>query len=562
MDVIQAENVKIPNSVIVTGVIGDDSEIVEHLTHFGSVERVIDVPSITGKDRTTIIVEFKTGEPIQQLQNELPCKTPSRRPDVIYDTQLLSEWYTANRSSSLTDSYLADLKGVAKLSGTDFEKVLLEELAKIQKSTKSSTTETEPAVINQEKQPASSTAQTEQMNSDKQTPINIGTDSTDSHDHDSLPSAVGAEASSLHRKRALYLPPEQLTTPEVQKVVVEHIIKSNEMSSQWHSHSKLRSFSGKSPCPQYESDYDTWRSNVEFQLTDATVSDKHAVRRIVESLLPPAANIVKHLGSKSTPHDYLHLLDSAYGTVDDGDELYAKFLHINQDLAEKPSAYLQRLQTALSKVVKRGGIITTDSERQLLKQFCRGCWNNDLITNLQLEHKIKLDPPPFSELLLMLRTEEDRQAAKSSRMKQHLGIRQTKAQSNSLRVEDYDTNDTDTAGGASPLNAQKLEKQLAQLQSQMASLKAAIDKGSNQASAKPNKKPKSTAKASTEEKGSSTDGPKVSKKPRPWYCFSCGEDGHIAPSCPNEANPELVAVKRTEFKQKLKAWEQKQTTLN
>ena len=162
----------------------------------------------------------------------------------------------------------------------------------------------------------------------------------------------------------------------------------------------------------------------------------------------------------------------------------------------------------------------------------------------------------------MLRTEEDRQAAKSSRMKQHLGIHKTKAQSNSLRVENYDTDDTDPATAASPLNAHKLEKQLAQLQSQVASLKAAINKGSNQASAKPNRKPKSTPKASTEEKSSSTGGststggPRVIKTPRPGYCFKCGDDGHIAPSCPNEANPELVAAKRTEFKQKEKAWEE------
>ena len=88
MDVIEAENVKIPNAVIVSGVIGDDSEIVTHLVAFGSVERVIDVPSAEGKARTTIIVEFKTGEPIQLLQNELPCKVPSRKPDVTNQNEV------------------------------------------------------------------------------------------------------------------------------------------------------------------------------------------------------------------------------------------------------------------------------------------------------------------------------------------------------------------------------------------------------------------------------------------------------------------------------------------
>jgi len=157
--------------------------------------------------------------------------------------------------------------------------------------------------------------------------------------------------------------------------------------SQYHGHIKLRRFSGKTPCPNLESDYDTYCSNVDFYLADPSTSDKLTVRRIVESLLPPAANVVKHLGPNSSPHDYLSLLDSAYGTVDDGDELFAKFLNTNQNSGEKPSDYLQQLQTALSKVSKRGSIAAVDAERQLLKQFCRGCWNNSLITSLQLEQK-------------------------------------------------------------------------------------------------------------------------------------------------------------------------------
>ena len=166
---------------------------------------------------------------------------------------------------------------------------------------------------------------------------------------------------------------------------------------------------------------------------------------------------------KDQVKDYLSLLDSAYDIVDDGDELFAKLLSTNQNSGEKPSSYLQRLQADLSKVIKRGGISANDSERQLLKQFCRGFWNNSLITTLQLEQK-KDNPLSFTELLLLLRTEEDRQAAKSSRMKQHFGFSKTKVQSNSLSVEDYSPDDTDmeaTAAVAPPIHTNKLEKQLA-----------------------------------------------------------------------------------------------------
>ena len=373
---------------------------------------------------------------------------------------------------------------------------------------------------------------------------------------DSPSLTVGAEASSLHKKQTLYLPSEHLTTSEVQKVVVEHVIKNSEMASQYHQHVKLRPFSGKVPCPQFEFDYDTWRNSVEFHLTDPTMPDKHTVRKIVESLLPPAVNMVKHLGPNSTPHDYLSLLDSAYGTVDDGDELFATFLNTNQNSGEKSSSYLQRLQAALSKVIQRGGIVASDSDRQLLKQFCRGCWNNSLITSLQLEQK-KSNPPSFSELLLLLRTEEDRQAAKSSRMKQHLGFPKTKAQSNSLTIGEYNADDVNlitTASKTSPIDTQNLGKQLAKLQAQVASLKASLNTSSSQTPAKLGRKLRT--KTPTDEKTAHQVESKLTKKPRPWYCFKCGEDGHIVPSCSNEPNPELVEAKRKEFKQKQQAWEE------
>lgn len=95
---------------------------------------------------------------------------------------------------------------------------------------------------------------------------------------------------------------------------------------------------------------------------------------------------------------------------------------------------------------------------------------------------------------------------------------------------------------------------MAQLQAQIASLKASLN--SNQMSAKPNKKTNAKPKAPTVEETSSPTESKTTKKPRPWYCFKCGEDGHIVPSCSNEANPELVERKRKELKLKQAAWEE------
>ncbi len=83
--------------------------------------------------------------------------------------------------------------------------------------------------------------------------------------------------------------------------------------------------------------------------------------------------------------------------------------------------------------IKRGGISPEEADRHLLKQFCRGCWDNDLITELQLEQK-RNRPPPFAHLLLMLRTEEDKHTAKVNRMKQHLGSSKQRALMHSQRT--------------------------------------------------------------------------------------------------------------------------------
>ncbi|KAF7647554.1 hypothetical protein LDENG_00170760 [Lucifuga dentata] len=125
---------------------------------------------------------------------------------------------------------------------------------------------------------------------------------------------------------------------------------------------------------------------------------------------------------------YLDILDSAFGTVEDGDDLYAKFLNTLQNYGEKSSVYLQQLQVMLNTTLSRGGVNATDLDSQLLKQFCRGCWDNTLISELKLEQK-KHSPPTFAELLLLLRTEEDKCDSKACRMKQHFGASRQKVSS-------------------------------------------------------------------------------------------------------------------------------------
>ncbi|GAA6081702.1 zinc finger CCHC domain-containing protein 18-like [Tachysurus ichikawai] len=122
---------------------------------------------------------------------------------------------------------------------------------------------------------------------------------------------------------------KDVNPPEVQRIVVEHIVKSDCISPS-NASFRLRVFSGKVPRPTGEVDYDTWRKSVELILQDPSLSDLHRSRRILDSLLPPASEIVKQLGAKALPVAYLDILDSAFDAVEDGDDLFAKFLNMLQ----------------------------------------------------------------------------------------------------------------------------------------------------------------------------------------------------------------------------------------
>lgn len=134
--------------------------------------------------------------------------------------------------------------------------------------------------------------------------------------------------------------------PEIQKVIVEHIVRKDELIA--HSPTGLRPFSGRIPRPNGETDYDTWHSHVELLRKDPAMSELRKSRKIFESLLSPAANIVNRLSKETVPEAYLQLLDAAFGTVEDGEELVAQFMNTLQDPGEKASAYLCHLQSALN----------------------------------------------------------------------------------------------------------------------------------------------------------------------------------------------------------------------
>ncbi len=552
MEIILQESIKIPDSVVIAGLTHTDrdKEVEAYLEKFGSVNRIFSID--TTEFPKHVIVEFTHGTAMQSLAPLLHLSfASSTTPEVTYKLSSLASIYNPLACSNATKTYLKELQAIAKLSAKPFELLLQEELGKFAASLPSE--KTPEATSDPHKDQVPFTIK-EIVDKDpiKASPGNVPLTPCGKQ---SL-SPTSAFASYLAppatvKRHPLLSDEEMINPPEIQKVVVEHIVKTDSVVSHLHGSSRLRVFSGKTVRPSNEVDYETWRTNVDLFLTDPSVSDLDRSRKIFDSLLPPAADIVKHLGPQALPNAYLELLNSAYGTVADGDECFAKFLSTFQNHGEKPSEYLHRLQVVLNTAVKRGGVLFTDLNRHLLKQFCRGCWDNALISDLQLEKK-KDSPPSFAELLLLLRVEEDKQVAKASRMKHHLGSSRPTSQAvKSPAVSHVHSTCSCTVVEQSSELAQ-LKKMVTQLQKQLSVLTSSFGACSTSS---PMSQTKSTDTVTIRKKTGHTGKQfKASSKPssplRPGYCFNCGEDGHISSHCDQPSNPSLVAFKKAQLQEK------------
>uniref|UniRef100_A0A3B3RMR2 Paraneoplastic antigen Ma-like C-terminal domain-containing protein n=1 Tax=Paramormyrops kingsleyae TaxID=1676925 RepID=A0A3B3RMR2_9TELE len=383
MDFVQRCGVKIPNAVIISGatqVVGQDGQIIDFLKKYGSIKNTFSVDEETSEFHQNLIVEYSYGTAVEDLRAILPYRyTVQDDPCIVYTVRTLCSVYQAEVGANITKNYLTELKTLARLSGIEYEQVLKGMMSQISEDIEAMS----PVIEEGSPMHSGLTIGTPQI-------VAPGSLS------DALQGNIGPNVASsvpiFNEGRAPSLSVSSMNPQEVQKVVVEHIVRREDVVPHLPSQVRLRSFSGKAPRPSNEADY-TWRSHIELLLNDPNMSPLQTSRKILESLLAPAADVVKGLRPDSSPSTYLQLLDSAFGTVEDGEELFAQFLNTLQDPGERPSTYLHRLQVAISLAVKRGGVAPLLVDKHLLKQFCRGCWDNALLSTLQLEQR-KSSPPP------------------------------------------------------------------------------------------------------------------------------------------------------------------------
>lgn len=556
MDICNRFGVDGQRSLYITGIEGDYTceEIASAFTINGEVSKVVKVPDEPGQPEGRVLLQYVSDMSISKIDPITLGTVPSpKNPAVTWSVRTIRDVCQEEIGREIARRYLDELDSVAGVSRAGFLDILQSELQRAASPVRSNGTQTHVS--------RNSDTPDRDDNSEPARPTNVYTP----------PASVPTPP--VHVDENIFNP------PQIQKVIVEHVLR-NESAPPPSAQIRMRTFSGRMPRPNGEVDYDAWRTQVDLLLADPSLNDAYKVRKILESLLSPAVDVVKPLGISSPPGAYVTQLDSAFGVVEDGEDLFAAFLSSNQNSGEKPSAYLNRLHSLLTRAISRGGASAENANSQLLRQFCRGCWDQSIIIGLQLECK-KSNPPLFPELLLMLRTEEDRRSAKLDRMKKHLGATKAAAHAHHIfNVPSYDCDPVPTSVSKQD-ETSKLEKKVNELTKQVEKLNqksrssvqdtfvhSALNQKQGDASqfeiriAELTKQVEKLSQGRRENEGamkkdclavSSINERKpfrVPGMPRAWFCFKCGQDNHIAVHCSNEPNPTLVRSKNAELREK------------
>uniref|UniRef100_A0A3P8U0A3 Paraneoplastic antigen Ma1 homolog n=1 Tax=Amphiprion percula TaxID=161767 RepID=A0A3P8U0A3_AMPPE len=175
-----------------------------------------------------------------------------------------------------------------------------------------------------------------------------------------------------------------------------------------YGYRRLRTFSGVSPTPVGEESLYMWLEQATLLVDEGECSDKEKRRRILESLKGPALEIIQAVRMTepdASPHDYIEAIESIFGTVESGEELYLSFRALRQQSGERLSDFLRRLERSLVKVVQAGGLPVSSANKARVEQLIRGSTSDLMLLQLKIRER-KDDPPSFLNLLREMIEEE------------------------------------------------------------------------------------------------------------------------------------------------------------
>ncbi|KAK9542055.1 hypothetical protein VZT92_002054 [Zoarces viviparus] len=341
-----------------------------------------------------------------------------------------------------------------------------------------------------------------------------------------------------------------------------------------NAYRRLRTFSGITPTPTGEECLDSWLEQAKFLVEESECSVKEKRRRILESLKGPALEIIQAVRMSepdASPMEYIHALESIFGTSESGEDLYFSFRSLRQQPGERLSEFLQRLERSLIKVVQGGGLLVSAANKARVEQLIRGSTSDLMLLQLKVRER-RDNPPTFLNLLQEIREEECHQSARQSlgaplrrqnvrTVQAEKGLEPELAYQNELGTqiqelkakmgERASTQHQPTAGcpQSGPKEMKKLKTEShSDIQSLRKQVKALEDKISVMAVRSTADPSRDTMTQFNRYKAGSSHKPVPFKVQSPketdeYFCYRCGENGHIAPRCTEPENSQKV-IKR------------------
>ncbi|KAL3992407.1 methyl-CpG-binding domain protein 2 [Sarotherodon galilaeus] len=355
----------------------------------------------------------------------------------------------------------------------------------------------------------------------------------------------------------------QASTPEaIIRAVGDLLQNTSRPASDHSSYWRLRTFSGVIPTPPGEEQLENWILQARLMIEEYDRPDREKKIRIMESVKGPALEIlqaVRFNNPEATPQEYIDVIENTFDTPETGEELYFAFRMLCQHRGEKLSEFLRRMERSLSKVVKKGGLSPALIDKARLDQLIKGATGSDLmLLSLRLRER-KDNPPTFLQLLNEVRIEEEHEASrrrlnpnKAVHVKSatvptgahvenlRLVIQGLKTQVNELTTA-AEVPGVHSPGAASTENAeadslgedknlQALKKEVVRLRKQISVMSVNPSKG--------------VAVPSPRHHGSPTHpqrGARTPRDPSHFFCYRCGEDGHVSTKCKAPENyPKVI----------------------
>ncbi|XP_040180256.1 paraneoplastic antigen Ma1 homolog [Rana temporaria] len=122
---------------------------------------------------------------------------------------------------------------------------------------------------------------------------------------------------------------------------------------------KLRVFSGRQPVPTGEDSFEEWLDQATQALDEWDIPETQKKQRITESLKGPASAAIHNLKLRKrncVAQDYLNILQDVFGCTEKASDLIYQLEHTYQNVGEKLSEYMRRLDTIIHQILLKKGL--------------------------------------------------------------------------------------------------------------------------------------------------------------------------------------------------------------